>query len=209
MMDSFTTEARTLSPSTTELMQRCRRGDSRAWQQLVDRYVRLVRGTAARHGLTETEIDDVGQEVFLALARNLAEIDDPERLPGWLATTTRRLCWRVVQQRRTEQSHAAADLVELETLDAGQALHSSMPTLQDLLDGWHRQELLTTALGQLAARCRKLLALIFLDPTEPSYADISRALNIPLGSIGPTRNRCLAKVRAILTGLGYDPTKDG
>ena len=87
------------SVSTAALVERCLRNDSRAWEELVQRYARLVHSVAGRHGLTSDEVDDVGQEVFLALAQNLHAIDDPERLPAWLATTARRLSWRVLQRR--------------------------------------------------------------------------------------------------------------
>ena len=87
------------SSPTTVLVERCLRNDPRAWEALLQRYARLVHSVAARHGLTPDEVDDVGQEVFLALAQNLHAIDDPERLPAWLATTARRLSWRVLQRR--------------------------------------------------------------------------------------------------------------
>ena len=102
--------------TTTELIARCRRGDAPAWHALVDRYARLVHAVALRHGLRGGEVEDVAQEVFLALARTLAEIDDPERLPGWLATTTRRASWRAVQLRRREEE---LDDPELDRPDHG------------------------------------------------------------------------------------------
>jgi DNA-directed RNA polymerase specialized sigma24 family protein len=90
-------------PSSAELVERCLRGDAAAWRTLVERYARLVRSIPARQGFSPAEVDDVGQEVFLALAQNLHTIEDAERLPGWLVTTTRRICWRFQARRRSDQ----------------------------------------------------------------------------------------------------------
>ncbi|MBK8051165.1 MAG: hypothetical protein IPK16_31130 [Anaerolineales bacterium] len=90
-------------PDTGTLVNRCLSGDAKAWALLVERYARLVHAIALRHGLTATEVDDVGQEVFLALAQQLHTVADPERLPGWLATTTRRISWRTMQRRPYEE----------------------------------------------------------------------------------------------------------
>ncbi len=188
-------------PSTTSLVRRCVQGDAGAWGCLVERYARLVHAIPVRHGLAPQEVDDVGQEVFLALAQNLHEIDDPERLPGWLVTTARRATWRVIQRRRHEESldahSGASDEERPATL-----LVAVTPTPDDLLVTWSRQEALAQGMERLQDRCRKLLALLFLDHAEPSYDDISAQLGLPKGSIGPTRNRCLQQLRAILQGLG-------
>lgn len=168
---------------------------------LVERYARLVHAVPVRHGLTPAEVDDVGQEVFLALAQNLHDIDDPERLPGWLVTTARRLSWRTIQRRRQEET---IDMQESQAVDTGKLtpIVSAMPTPDDLLQTWGRQEALGQGLNRLQPRCRDLLSLLFLDAEEPSYDEISAQLDLPKGSIGPTRNRCLQQLRTILEGLG-------
>jgi len=187
-------------PSTTLLVHRCLQGEMEAWSLLVERYARLVRSVPVRYGLNADEIDDVAQEVFLALAQSLHEIEDPERLSGWLATTTRRLTWRVIQRQRREQSLCPPND---EDPPASPALPSiSSLTLDDLLNGWFRQEALEHALRQLSTRCQELLHLLFLDEQQPDYDEISRRLNIPKGSIGPTRNRCLQHLRSLLEGVG-------
>lgn len=187
---------------TTSLVQRCLQGEMAAWSLLVARYARLVHAVPVRHGLTPQEVDDVGQDVFLALAQNLHTIEDPERLPGWLVTTARRITWRTLQRRRAEEplEHDESD---------GQAatpqhLIAPTPTANELLDTWNRQKMLTQAMDHLQPRCRQLLTLLFLVDDEPSYDDISAQLGIPKGSIGPTRNRCLQRLRAILQGLNMD-----
>jgi RNA polymerase sigma factor (sigma-70 family) len=188
-------------PSTTNLVHRCLQGDAHAWGQLVARYARLVHAVPVRHGLAPHEVDDVGQEVFLALAQNLHTIDDPERLPGWLVTTARRITWRVIQRRRHEES---LDQFTDSGEDDRRTTHpvATMPTPEDLLVTWGRQEALAQGMARLQPRCRELLARLFLDHVEPSYDEISAALGVPKGSIGPTRNRCLQQLRTILEGLG-------
>ncbi len=189
-------------PTTTALVQRCLRGDARAWDALVARYARLVHSVPVRHGLTPPEVDDVGQETFLALAQHLHAIDDPERLAAWLATTARRFTWRALQRRRRETS--LEDVEESATGAAdGPQLVSPLPTPADLLEGWGRQEALYAGMQRLQERCRSLLTLVFLSVSEPSYDDIAAQLGIPKGGIGPTRNRCLQQLRAILEGLGF------
>ncbi|MFO7632828.1 MAG: sigma-70 family RNA polymerase sigma factor [Caldilinea sp.] len=186
-------------PSTTSLVRRCIQGDADAWSHLIERYARLVHAVPVRHGLTPHEVEDVGQEVFLALAQSLHEIEDPERLPGWLMTTARRTTWRMIQRRRYEES---LDIQDDSVEDSHtKTLVAANPTPDELLDGWNRQAVLAQGLERLQLRCRQLLILLFLDKGEPSYDDISEQLGIPKGSIGPTRNRCLQQLRSILQGL--------
>ncbi|MCC6458152.1 MAG: sigma-70 family RNA polymerase sigma factor [Caldilineaceae bacterium] len=189
-------------PSNAELLQRCQKGDSQAWQLIVKRYGRLVHSVPVRYGLSSGEIEDVGQEVFWALAQQLERIEEPERLGGWLLTTARRVSWRMMQRRRQEQPDAAVDVAENEMLRGNLVGHAQVMTYTELVAGWDRQAALQTGMSHLGERCRQLLSLIFLDIDEPSYEEISTRLSMPKGSIGPTRNRCLAQLRLILEGLG-------
>ncbi len=190
-------------PSNDRLVQACLRGDERAWQQLVDRYSRLVHSVPVRHGLSAPEVDDVGQDVFLALARHLHQVEDPQALPAWLITTARRLSWRAVQKRRQEATIEDAELSDALVGHQPAVTVSPLPSMGDLLRGWGHQEILAAGLGHLQSRCRDLLTLLFLDPNEPDYDHIADRLAMPKGSIGPTRNCCLAKLRQILDGLGF------
>lgn len=191
----------TVHPNTTALVARCRRGDAAAWDALVQRFAALVHAVAVRHGLPPMEVDDVGQEVFLALARHLERIENPEALPAWLLITTRRLSWRAVQKRRQEVNLASDDNPDTTEQMRDSALQ--MPGMETLLVGWQRQEALEKGLSRLDAKCRTLLWLLFLDREEPSYEEICGQLGMPIGSIGPTRTRCLGKLRSILEGLGF------
>jgi RNA polymerase sigma factor (sigma-70 family) len=189
--------------SNAELLHRCRAGDGRAWQVMVQRYGRLVHSVPVRYGLSPVDVDEVGQEVFLALAQQLERIEEPDRLGGWLMTTARRMSWRMIQRRQQEQPAAVADIAENELLTGEMIGTAPMPTFAELVAGWDRQAALQAGLGRLGDRCRHLLHMIFLDADEPSYEEISAQLGMPKGSIGPTRNRCLAQLRAILEDLGF------
>lgn len=192
--------------TTTDLVDRCLSGDAHAWQQLVNRYARLVHSIPVRHGLTPDEVNDVGQEVFLALAQSLHQIEDPEKLPSWLITTARRFSWRVLQKRRNEYTGEQSDIGDEQApanVSQMQPVFSKIPSMNELLEGWNRQELLAKAMTQLQERCRRLLSMLFLDTSEPSYEEISSQTGLPKGSIGPTRIRCLQQLRTILEEMGF------
>lgn len=192
--------------TTTDLVDRCLSGDAHAWQQLVNRYARLVHSIPVRHGLTPDEVNDVGQEVFLALAQYLHQIEDPEKLPSWLITTARRFSWRVLQKRRNEYTGEQSDIGDEQAhanVSQMQPVFSKIPSMNELLEGWNRQELLAKAMTQLQERCRRLLSMLFLDTSEPSYEEISSQTGLPKGSIGPTRIRCLQQLRTILEEMGF------
>ena len=189
-------------PSNHQLVERCLRGDASAWTQLVNRYVRLVYSVPARHGLTQSEVEDVAQDVFLSLFRNLSQIDDPQALPAWLLTTARHRSWRLLQKRQRETPAKDDDLRHDVPVKSIPITPSSMPTMAELLETWSQRELLSAGLHRLGQRCRNLLTLLFLDPAEPTYEEISARLGISTGSIGPTRSRCLRQLRDILEGLG-------
>jgi RNA polymerase sigma factor (sigma-70 family) len=186
-----------------QLVERCRQGDATAWQALVSRYAPLVHSVPVRYGFTRAEVEDVAQEVFLALAQGLSQIEQIDRLPAWLLTTARRYSWRVMRNRNREQPLAGGDLADLDPPTA-RPLSTPAPTMHELLVGWERQEILGQALERLSLRCRTLLTLIFLDPDEPSYDLIAERLGIPKGSIGPTRSRCLNQLRRLLDDSTYD-----
>lgn len=185
-----------------EIFARCQRGDGRAWEQLVDQYARLVHSVPVRHGLAPDEVEDVAQDVFLALAKNLDKIENPDALPGWLMTTARRLSWRAVQKRRRE-TPIVDEMLSAVAESRTSVVHvARMPSIGELQRGWECQEILMQGLQHLGERCRELLTMLFLAPTEPSYDEIANRLSISKGSIGPTRNRCLEKLRTILVGFG-------
>lgn len=175
------------SEAVAPLVASARAGDSAAWDTLVERFLPLVCGVIARHRLREADADDVNQTVWLRLVEHLDDLREPEALPGWLATTTRYECLRVLRggQRALPvdpQGHTALD----------RAVEDA-PMEDDLIrDQRHRA--LLQGLAQLPRGRRDLLLLLLADPPVP-YAEISQRLDIPVGSIGPTRARALDQLR--------------
>jgi RNA polymerase sigma factor (sigma-70 family) len=167
----------------TGLVTRARNGDRQAWDQMVDRYVPLVWSICRRHRLEAADAQDAAQSVWLNLVDHLDSLRDPAALPGWVATTTRRECGRILRAARSP-GNAAYALADQTIPDE----HAGAAE-QDLLAA-ERHAALREAFGQLPRGCQQLLALLTADPPV-SYAEISVRLGVPVGSIGPTRLRCL------------------
>ncbi len=179
------------TPDAT-LIERCLAGSEPAWNTLVDRYARLVESIPRRHGFDQADTEDVAQGVFISLFRNLHQLRQTERLSSWLITTAYRETWRIGRRRKLELP---------EELDA--AADGDIP--EEEIAQLERCQMVRDALARLGGICARLLERIFLRPTEPSYAEISSELDIPVGSIGPTRARCLQKLEPILRKLGLEP----
>lgn len=179
--------------SDTELVERSLAGEQRAWRELVDRYKRLVYSIPRRYRLPDDQCDDVFQAVFATLLKNLGKVRDAGSLPKWMITTTHRECWRLARQLKAARATGGID-------ESTAPLDPSAPP-EEQAAAWERQHLVDRALTRLGGRCERLLRAIFLDPTRPSYTAISARLGMPLGSIGPVRARCLAKLLALLPDL--------
>lgn len=188
-------------PDDAELVDRCRRGDAGAWGLLVKRYQRLVYTVALRMGLDAHGAADVFQTVFVRLVEHLPRLSQPERLQAWIVTTAKRegLRLRQLGQRTvsmTRDTDADGD-------DAGPALEDTLaddaPGAEDQLAELQLLNLLRNGLDRLDPRCRELLLLVFrADDERLPYDEVARRLNIPVGSIGPTRSRCLGKLRGLV-----------
>ena len=178
------------------------KGDKRAWDALVERYSPLIWSICRRHRLGRADADDVAQSVWLRLVDQLDRVRDPAALPGWLATTARRECLRVLCA--TQGPRATMYALDVETLPDERAGLAD----QGLLAA-ERHAALREAFDQLPPNGKQLISLLIADPPLP-YADISARLGIPVGSIGPACHRCLDKLRrdpviAALTGAGTAP----
>jgi RNA polymerase sigma factor (sigma-70 family) len=170
-----------------DLVARARDGDKQAWDVLVERYAPLIWSICRQHQLGATDAGDVSQSVWLRLVDQLDRIREPAALPGWLATTTRRECRRLVRSARGSQSFAY--VLDVENLPDELARTAD----QQLLEA-ERHAALRQAFGALDPFSRQLLALLIQDPPV-SYTEISARLGIAIGSIGPSRGRCLEKLR--------------
>jgi RNA polymerase sigma factor (sigma-70 family) len=181
--------------SVSALVARVGDGDQEAWNEIIERYAPLVWSICLRYQLSRQDIDDVGQSVWLLLVEKIGRLREAAALPGWLATTTKRECLRVL---RAAHRHDHADLPPEDQLPPDP---DAAPIEQEVITA-ERDAALRAALAELPQSCYELLSLLIDDPPL-AYADISIALGVPIGSIGPTRARCLDRLRRSphLTGI--------
>ena len=176
------------------LVARCLRNEAPAWAALVQRYQRLVYAVARRVGLDEHGAADVFQTVFTRLVQHLPRIQDPTRLQAWIVTTAKReaILQRQRGQRTVSMTQADDALEEAAEWD----LADDSPIAEEALADLQQLNQLRGALDRLDVRCRDLLLLLFRDEDDKlSYDEVARRMGSTVGSIGPTRARCLDKLR--------------
>jgi RNA polymerase sigma factor (sigma-70 family) len=187
----------TVEDDDAALVARCKAGEASAWVALVRRYQRLVYGIAMRIGLDEHAAADVLQAVFSRLLEHLARLTQPDRLHAWVVTTAKReaLRTRTLAQRTvslTLPEHAEEDSAEYQVADLATLTEDALSEVQQF-------EHLQRGLERMDTRCRDLLLALFADEAQAqSYDQIARRLGMPVGSLGPTRARCLGKLRKLL-----------
>ena len=186
-----------------DLVASARGGDVRAWGALVARYTPLISSVCRKYRLERADADDVSQTVWLHLVDQLGRIREPAALAGWLVTTTRRECGRLV--RAAHGPRAVVYALDAENLADEQADAAEQGMLAA-----ERQAALREAFTSLPPACQRLVAELTADPPLP-YSEVSAKLGIPVGSIGPTRSRCLDRMRrypaiaALINDASYSP----
>jgi RNA polymerase sigma factor (sigma-70 family) len=186
-----------LERTTAELLSAAESGDGGAWNALVERYGRLVWAVARGFALSAADAADVSQTTWLRLVEHLGRLREPEHLGGWLASTARHECLRVLRKSGREVVGVDADI----EVESGEATPEAV-VLND-----ERDRLLWQSLGEISQRCQVLLRALASTP-PPSYQDVSAALGMPVGSIGPTRARCLDHLKKRLDAReGSGPTR--
>ncbi len=174
-------------PVVIALVNRAAAGDEGAWNEIVDRYAPLVWSICSRYQLGHEEAHDVGQTVWLLLVEKIGGLREPAALPGWLATTTQRECFRVLRvERRHEHTELPAEDQMPPDPDA--------TMIEEEVLAAERGAAFRAAFDTLPSGCRALLSLLASDP-PPGYAEISATLGVAVGSIGPMRARCLDRLR--------------
>lgn len=169
---------------TADLVHAARGRDHGAWEELVRRYGGMVRGVAASYRLTESDAADVGQNTWLRAFERLDTLREPDRLGGWLATIARRECLAVLRRTVREVSDGLLD---------GE-VRSTAPGPEATVLAGEARGLVRRAVAELPVRRRALIGTLFGE-ADVRYADVSRVLDIPPGSIGPTRGRVLRMLR--------------
>ncbi len=169
-----------------ELIRLCLEDDQNAWEALVLRHQGLVYSTALEVGLPADDAGDIFQEVWLELHRSLRRLRNPNALPRWLIIATRRLSWKVAVRNRRIIAEIPPDLVD----------PWSLP--DESVEFMQCRARVEGALQRLGDPCAQLLRLLFLEWPRPSHRAVAQRTGLAMGSIGPTRNRCLAKLRKVL-----------
>ena len=180
------------------LVKACLAGDSEAWESLILRYQRLIYSIPIRSGFSPFDAADIFQSVCLKLFEKLSTLRKQEKISSWLMTTTTRECWRVVERRRREAGPSIYD--EDYEQDIASRLASEEPLADQQRIAFERRQRVREAIEALPERCRSLIMLLFYSKEEPSYSDIARQIKVPVNSVGPTRARCLQKLKRILEG---------
>lgn len=184
------TQAHTPTTDAGALVRAAAGGDQQAWSALVDRFSRLIWAIARNHRLCADDAAEVSQTTWLRLAEHIDRLQDPSKVGGWLATTARHESLRILR-RAGRQVPMGDDMPE----PASQA-----PAVDEQLLRDERDTVLWRAFSRLPERDQALLRMLVSDPM-PSYEEIGAALDMRVGSIGPTRARCLERLRREAEGL--------
>ncbi len=179
-------------------LAQCRSGDAAAWSRLVEEFKRLVYSIPKRSGLSDEDAADVFQAAFLSLYADLNRIQNAESLPRWLTVVTLRETYRM-KRARNKAPDALGET--LEALLASEEESAELGAIEAL-----EAEAVRTSLAAMHERCRELIAKLYIE--EADYRQISEELNMPMGAIGPTRARCLQKLRMLLKKTGVFDNSD-
>jgi RNA polymerase sigma factor (sigma-70 family) len=186
--------------SDEQLLAGCLRGESASWDALIDRYDGLIYSIPLKYGLSEADSADVFQSVCVTLLEKLHTVRAPRGLAAWIITTTNRQSLAVTRQRRREHNRSVGEAFVVP--ERGVPDPDLLP--EEELLALERQRVVRAALNELPGNCRRLIEALFSESVEPrSYQQLAGELGVPMNSLGPTRTRCLEKLRRVLTATGY------
>jgi RNA polymerase sigma factor (sigma-70 family) len=173
-----------------DLIRACRKGQVGAWRLLLDKYQRIVFSVPRKYGLSSEDAADITQLTFTILVQSIDELPEDSRLGAWLTTVARRHTWRLLQRIRREGTYKY------------RSPDDSTPALangdSESTENWELTAWLDHGLLLVGEPCRTLLSALYLDPAQPSYAQVAARLGMAVGSVGPTRIRCLERLRQAL-----------
>jgi len=198
MKNSGTMAAKDLNQNEDrELVTRCLEGDHTAWEALIRRYQRLIYSIPIKARLSQEDAADIFQSVCLKLYEKLDSIRDSERISSWLITTTSRECWRIAARNRRD---GVPPVIDDDNNSKLMEIPATGPLADEEREALERQQQVRQSVESLQDRCRELLTMLFYEKEELSYVDIARRMKMPVPSIGPTRARCLEKLKKLLEG---------
>ncbi len=190
--DDEKSSVRTISDAT--LVKRCLSGQEEAWSQLIDKYKALIYSIPVKYGLPQQEAADVFQGTCMELLTHLRDLREPRALPKWLIQVAHHKCyhWKRQQQRLVSRD-GEAELPEPEI----------PPVAEELVRQTQEEQMLREAMASLAPRCRKLVEMLFFESPSRPYSEVANELNLAVGSIGLTRQKCIESLRKRLDELGF------
>jgi RNA polymerase sigma factor (sigma-70 family) len=174
----------------TRLVRHAASGDQHAWEGLLDKYGRLIWSITRDFKLVESDAADVFQTTWMRLIEHIDRIKHADRVGSWLASTARNECLRCLANRKRVVLSYGED-----TFEEAAAAHE--PEIDEALLAQEQAAVVRQAVTQLPQHWQRLMEMLMADPPA-SYAEISDELGVPVGSIGPTRGRCLARLRVLL-----------
>jgi RNA polymerase sigma factor (sigma-70 family) len=176
--------------SDRDLIRGCRTGDVGAWQHVLRRYERLVFSIPRRYGLSREDAADITQLTLTILLQSIDKLPEDSNLGAWLTTVARRHTWRLLNRNRREKT--------VEYKERGDATPLLPNSATEDMEHWELSQWLHHGLSLIAQPCRDLLYALYLEPEQPSYAVIARRMDMAVGSVGPTRIRCLGRLKQVL-----------
>jgi RNA polymerase sigma factor (sigma-70 family) len=178
----------------TRLVKECLRGNQEAWSSLIDKYKALIYSIPVKYSLPPQEAADVFQSTCMELLARLPELREPRALPKWLMQVAHHECYRLKRQsQRVISRDGNTDLPEPET-----------PAIaESLVEQTQAEQLLREAMSALTPQCRRLVEMLFFEPSPRPYAEVAAALGLAVGSIGFTRQKCIERLRSRLEELGF------
>lgn len=182
--------AAVIANDDARIVKRCRAGEQAAWNELVEKYQRLIYAIPRRAGLTEEQAADVFQEVFVTLLEKIDAIEQPDRIRSWIVTTAKFKTWGVIRGSKGHYSPETEEEMEAEMA----AIRDNSPLADDMLIELEEQHLIRAALTKIEERCRTILSMIYLTDPSASYAEVAAAIGVGETSISPLRSRCLKKL---------------
>jgi RNA polymerase sigma factor (sigma-70 family) len=173
--------------SDRDLIRGCHEGRVDSWRRLLEKYERLVFSVPRKYGLSTDDAADITQFTFTILVQSINKLPEDSKLGAWLTTVARRHTWRLLERNRRQGigKHAMLD-------------ENTAGSDTETIENWELGEWLNRGLSMIGRSCRDLLFALYLDPQQPSYAEVAVRLGMAVGSVGPTRIRCLERLRQVL-----------
>lgn len=183
------------TPATEDegLVKLCLLGDQRAWEELIDKYKRLIFSIPFKYGAAPEDASDIFQAVCIELFSSLSKLRNIQSLRAWLITVTihQSLYWKKKRGHVVELDAMEPEMVE------------EIAVAPEILEAIQQEDAMHEALSQVPPRCARLLRLLFMEQPPLPYHEVAKRLGLATGSIGFIRGRCLNKLRKVLMELGY------